>query len=509
MTPAEFYSTYLPMAQGVSQRTGLDPRLVLAQAALESGWGSSVPGGNLFGIKSHGQAGGRVVPTVEYEGGQYVPQEASFRTYATPEASFQDYGSFILENPRYQPVMAAKNLEDQIAAMGASGYATDPEYARKLSSIVRMFGADGGSTPMAPQPQPQRPQGLLEQIGLQRMGTGGQQGDIPFHQRDKFRDFAGRLAMAANTLRQRPDPNIPAAVQAAQQQRSGNRTLDWLAQQPDGGRFAEIGRVAGPAVALQEYMKAQAGPEKTAAIQNYEYFRQMGMPHEQALAAAKGGQTINVGLGDQLSPYQEAQDKAFADLALDWKAGGLADLSQQRDTIAGVISDIAESDEPMSGPTVAAISKLGLGAVLTPEAEDVQQRVASVVQRTLKETLGAQFTQKEGEQLIARAYNPALSPEMNLRRLGALFDTIQQTVDARRSMIEYADKAGTLAGYTGPVPTNDDAVLAAEIEAAMNAVAAPAETTDVDGQLAVGTLDSGYRYIGGPPHLEISWEKAK
>ena len=421
-------------------------------------------------------------------------------------------------------------LRDAVNRMGLSGQEVfTPEMQDRIGRWIYEQQGTGAwegykgpqaarGIPMAPQPQPQRSQGLLEQIGLQRMGTGGPQGDIPFHQRDRFKDFAGRLAMAANTLRQRPDPNIPAAVQASRQRRSGNRTAEWLRTQPNGEMFARMIEADPNAAAsvLAAYQQAQAGPAFRQVMGS-----ELGLTGEAAgrmfnvapdgkiTQVGGAGTTVTVGLGDQLSPYQEAQDKAFAELALDWKAGGLADLSQQRDTIAGVIADITESEEPMSGPTIAAISKLGLGAILTPEATDVQQRVASVVQRTLKETLGAQFTQKEGEQLIARAYNPALSPEMNLRRLGALFDTVQQTVEARQAMIDYADREGTLRGYTGPVATDNSEVLASELSAAMDAVAPSAQVESASGQIAVGTIDSGYRYIGGPPHLESSWEPVR
>ena len=213
MQPSAFYSQYLPYAQSVSQRTGLDPRLVLAQAALESGWGKSAPNGNFFGIKSHGRPNGQTLVTSEYENGQYVPQEASFRTYAGPEQSFYDYGSFILDNPRYQPVMDAGDFQGQIAAMGASGYATDPEYSRKLSRIVGMFGGDGGNMQ-----QPQQQQGLL--------------GAAP--QGNRRGDLAGAMAVAFNELRQRPSAAVPAMVEANRTRRAGNRTAEWLRGQPDG-----------------------------------------------------------------------------------------------------------------------------------------------------------------------------------------------------------------------------------------------------------------------------------
>ena len=72
MTPDQFYAQYIPYAQSVSQRTGLDPRLVLAQSALETGYGKSAPGMNFFGIKSHGRKGGNTLGTQEFEGGRHT-----------------------------------------------------------------------------------------------------------------------------------------------------------------------------------------------------------------------------------------------------------------------------------------------------------------------------------------------------------------------------------------------------------------------------------------------------
>ena len=139
MTPQEFYSTFLPYAEAVSARTGLDPRLVLAQAALETGYGKSAPGMNYFGIKSHGRSGGNTLQTQEFEGGRMVSQPASFRGYESPEQSFQDYADFLLSNPRYRGVLSASGIENQIAEMARSGYATDPQYGIKLASIASNF----------------------------------------------------------------------------------------------------------------------------------------------------------------------------------------------------------------------------------------------------------------------------------------------------------------------------------------------------------------------------------
>lgn len=217
MTPEEFYSRFLPYAQEVSERTGLDPRLVLAQAALETGYGRSAPGMNYFGIKSHGRSGGQTLQTSEFEGGQMVSQPASFRGYESPEQSFEDYADFLLSNPRYGGVLSAVGIEDQIAEMAKSGYATDPQYGAKLANIASKFDpnaapmpgpttAFGPGTPMAaaqPMMQPADPfegMGVLSRLAASR-GI-AQDAD------------AAPIANLFNILTQKKDPRLAEAAKA-------------------------------------------------------------------------------------------------------------------------------------------------------------------------------------------------------------------------------------------------------------------------------------------------------
>lgn len=131
-----FINMMLPLAQKAAAQTGLDPRLIVAQAALETGWGQHAPGNNYFGIKSHGQPGGNVLPTQEVRNGQATTENASFRAYGGPEESVQGYMDFLTSNPRYQPMLEAEGLEAQIAALGESGYATDPNYTKKVRGLA-------------------------------------------------------------------------------------------------------------------------------------------------------------------------------------------------------------------------------------------------------------------------------------------------------------------------------------------------------------------------------------
>jgi hypothetical protein len=132
-----------PFAVRASQATGIDPRIIIAQSAQETGWGRSAPNFNFFGIKSHGAPGGATMRTKEFgPGGEYSANE-SFRSYASMEDSAKDYADFINRNPRYQSLRSAQGLDPQLAALQKSGYATDPNYARSVGSIARNINLDG------------------------------------------------------------------------------------------------------------------------------------------------------------------------------------------------------------------------------------------------------------------------------------------------------------------------------------------------------------------------------
>lgn len=143
----EFVSTLLPHAKEAAQKIGLDPRLLIAQAALETGWGKFVmhdesgqPGFNLFGIKAGKNWNGDSIHinTLEVEGQQFKKVNASFRKYQSFSESFDDYVNFITQNPRYQKAVdTTHNAKQYIKELQTSGYATDPDYAKKIIEIYQ------------------------------------------------------------------------------------------------------------------------------------------------------------------------------------------------------------------------------------------------------------------------------------------------------------------------------------------------------------------------------------
>jgi len=147
----EFAAQFRPFAQAASdrifQRTGqrIDPNAILAQAALETGWGKSVPGNNFFGIKGAGQD----LATNEFMDGQMQRVTDSFRAYESPEQSFLDYADLI-SGGRYLPGLAgtATDPASHGANMAALGYATDPEYGQKFRSVYeRIAGQSSQEEP--------------------------------------------------------------------------------------------------------------------------------------------------------------------------------------------------------------------------------------------------------------------------------------------------------------------------------------------------------------------------
>lgn len=136
-------------AQAASRKTGVPAELILAQAALETGWGrheiATASGGNsynLFGIKAGSSWKGRTtdIVTHEYINGQRTRVVDTFRVYNSFEEAFTDYARLIGNNPRYAAVTTAGSAEQAAHALQAGGYATDPAYADKLIAVMNSMG---------------------------------------------------------------------------------------------------------------------------------------------------------------------------------------------------------------------------------------------------------------------------------------------------------------------------------------------------------------------------------
>lgn len=135
-------------ASQVSLHSGIPHHLILAQAALETGWGrreilrsNGLPSFNLFAIKAGADWGGETTPvvTTEYQQGRAERRTDNFRVYHSYREALEDYARLLTENPRYRQVAAAPSAESGAQALQAAGYATDPAYAAKLITVIRQL----------------------------------------------------------------------------------------------------------------------------------------------------------------------------------------------------------------------------------------------------------------------------------------------------------------------------------------------------------------------------------
>ncbi|ROP58306.1 flagellar protein FlgJ [Enterobacter sp. BIGb0383] len=141
-----FVARLVSPARDIARKSGIPHQLIIAQAALESGWGNrqiltreGKPSFNLFGIKATPDWKGATteIATTEYINGVAEKVKATFRVYKNYADALSDYAAFLTRNPRYQNVINSPSLEHAAHALQNGGYATDPNYAKKLMNIIR------------------------------------------------------------------------------------------------------------------------------------------------------------------------------------------------------------------------------------------------------------------------------------------------------------------------------------------------------------------------------------
>lgn len=161
MKPAQFVTAYKDYALQTQAKTGIPSLVILAQAALESGWGKAAPGNMFFGVKDTDGLNGneQLITTTEYfrradvkfpvvlsvtpvvrNGQKWFKYKVKdyFRKYSSPEECFTHHALFLLNNKRYAPAIRLKHDPYAfIDAIAKAGYATAPDYAKTLKSVAK------------------------------------------------------------------------------------------------------------------------------------------------------------------------------------------------------------------------------------------------------------------------------------------------------------------------------------------------------------------------------------
>ena len=149
MKPKQFIQEIKEDALKIHEEYSIPAAIIIAQAALETGWlrhqirdkYTGINSYNLFGIKADKSWDGPTVTidTHEYKDGRRFKTEAQFRAYKSYKESILDHMEFLFENPRYEKTLEADSPIEFALRLQEAGYATDPKYAEKLISIIRTY----------------------------------------------------------------------------------------------------------------------------------------------------------------------------------------------------------------------------------------------------------------------------------------------------------------------------------------------------------------------------------
>ena len=156
-----------------------------------------------------------------------------------------------------------------------------------------------------------------------------------------------------------------------------------------------------------------------------------------------GGSTAGLDLSD----YQRKTDEAFATEAVKFESTEKWSLLTNIDKLDDSIAALKQSDS-LTGPVIGNIPDIIL-AFTNPEAIGLEDDIRSIVYQSLRATLGAQFTEREGNRLVAATFNQLLGEEINMKRLERLRAETYNMIKAKEDKIAYLKKEGTLRGYEG------------------------------------------------------------
>jgi len=214
---------------------------------------------------------------------------------------------------------------------------------------------------------------------------------------------------------------------------------------------------AQPDLATKYLTQSFMPTSSTADIKNYEFFQ--GLSDEDKIVY-KGLKSLDPGQafimadaktrgtqgGVNVSPLQEKIDEKFGTEAAEYLSGGQAQIKTNIDNLQDKMRILKEGELNVSGPFVGNLPE-GIQSFANPDALSFIGDIRDIVFQSLREKLGAQFTEKEGDRLVAAAFDQRLPESANTKRLQRLLNTIKGASKAKEEMIAYYQKNKTLDGY--------------------------------------------------------------
>lgn len=202
----------------------------------------------------------------------------------------------------------------------------------------------------------------------------------------------------------------------------------------------------------------------------------------------------------KLTKGQEAVDREYGKSYAKEVMGGGANSAKNLSQLKSVSEKLGNTNMA-TGPI---IGNLPFRDTLMPGSKAIQEEVEEVVQGSLREALGAAYTEKEGRDLLARTYNPRLDEAENKKRVDRLIKRIEVANKMKQEANSYFQQNGTLSGYKGQMPTWEMFEGIGEEEQRGGSATAYASEPPKP-----GTEDGGFVYMGGDPSNPKSWKKAR
>lgn len=301
------------------------------------------------------------------------------------------------------------------------------------------------------QPIPtQQPKGMdretLYKLGVALSLTGGHGGETLIKYADTMKPNlinAGDRWVDSNKF-QGEIPISPAPMSRAEEARLRDENII-----PQDNSMPSINQTVQP-------VQPQAQPQSPAQ-QSYKYNPALSPKANRELAVKEAGLAIESKYKPaQLTTGQESVDREFGKEYAAYKAsGGYSDVLKQLSQLKVASDALAVKGNSLTGKLYG-LTPESIRPYTNPEAVNNQELVQEAAQRNLRIVLGAQFTEKEGNRLIERVYNPSLPPEVNKLRVDRLAEQISLAAKAKDDAMAYFEKNGTLKGWTGKIYTMSD-----------------------------------------------------
>jgi hypothetical protein len=352
----------------------------------------------------------------------------------------------------YSPEIIAEAVRRMQERMAQEPEAV-PTLRQGMDEALPMYQELLGSDPSNTQAQ------MLFDIGQAALGYAGNvgpdgqplRGSAAARLAGATRELPGRIGARAAGMAKEEQALRMAALQAAQGERSAAQARNAALYDQQSELYKDI--------ATREPAARMLSPEEVSVMGLDPEAGAWGVDGKGKPFLAGGrtpvGPTFNLGEGGGLTPGQKKMDEAFAPINLEWLSGGGPDMGSQIASLATVARQLEDGEVNLTGLDVGMLPDV-VNYFINPMAIAARDNVEAVVQRNLRLILGAQFTAKEGERLIARAYNPDLPEAENAGRVRRLLLQMSTAAAQKQAMSDYFMKNGTLKDWTGTMPSIAD-----------------------------------------------------